>query len=92
MGSEGDHLTALDAMTGTKRWGFSAADTLWADPTVTDGVLYTAEKTGTLSALDAATGSRLWSVETHSTVKYPPVVANGALCLATGAKLHALPL
>ncbi|MEV0982605.1 PQQ-binding-like beta-propeller repeat protein [Streptomyces sp. NPDC049915] len=73
-----NHASADDRADKPEKAG-RGVDHLPSVGTGTDGVLYTAEQTGTLSALDAATGTRLWSVETHATVKNQPVVTKGVI-------------
>ncbi len=75
-GSVNGSVYALDAATGTKLWSLYTGNSVWAAPTVVDGVVYVAS--GNIYALDAATGTELWSFAPGGTVEYSsPAVANG---------------
>ncbi len=60
----GDNLTAVDVETGKPRWTLSPNGRRGFDnPTVVDGVLYTADHDGGVWAVDVKTGRKLWLCE-----------------------------
>ncbi|MCX4907942.1 serine/threonine-protein kinase [Streptomyces sp. NBC_00878] len=60
----GDNLTAVDVETGKPRWTISPNGRRGFDnPTVIDGVLYTADHDGGVWAIDVKTGRKLWLCE-----------------------------
>ncbi|MEU9183940.1 PQQ-binding-like beta-propeller repeat protein [Streptomyces sp. NPDC048484] len=60
----GTKLTALDIETGKPRWTLSPNGRRGFDnPTVVDGVLYTADHDGGVWAVDVKTGKRIWLCE-----------------------------
>lgn len=96
-GGNGDHLRALDRVTGDLAW--STADTLvdtlsyvrW--PQVADGTVYFSAHNGRTSskhvyALDAATGEPRWDVtlDDESAIKTGFSLANGRVYLSTATE------
>ncbi|WP_406488685.1 protein kinase domain-containing protein [Streptomyces phaeochromogenes] len=60
----GDNLTAVDVETGKPRWTiFPNGRRGFDNPTVIDGVLYTADHDGGVWAIDVKTGRKLWLCE-----------------------------
>lgn len=53
-------LVAVDALTGEKKWTFTAGGPIQATPTVANGLVYIASWDKKLYALDAATGVKKW--------------------------------
>ena len=51
VGSDDQHLYALDAATGAKRWSFGTGGGLEAAPTVAGGAVYVGSKDGSLYAV-----------------------------------------
>ena len=60
IGSGDQHVYALDARTGARRWEFAAGDVIHASPAVVDGVVYIGSWDRNLYALDARTGRERW--------------------------------
>lgn len=85
IGSGDQHVYALDAATGARRWSFAAGDVIHSSPAVVDGLVYIGSWDRNLYALDAATGRERWRYTTgNDTVIYnqigiasSPAVANG---------------
>jgi outer membrane protein assembly factor BamB len=75
----GDGVFALNAETGHEIWNFGTADSVWASPLVTDGVVYGGDTSGILFALDAATGSQLWSNDTGLPILGSPATSGDVL-------------
>jgi len=64
IGSGDQHVYALDARTGAKRWEFATGDVVHAAPAVVEGVVYIGSWDRNLYALDAATGRERWRYTT----------------------------
>ena len=94
VGSDDNHVYALDAETGELLWRFETGDVIRSTPTVTGGAVYVGSNDNHVYALDAETGAELWSHDTGGWVQYSPVVSGGVVyfkALADGnQKLHAL--
>ncbi|HRN54380.1 MAG TPA: PQQ-binding-like beta-propeller repeat protein, partial [Gemmatimonadaceae bacterium] len=74
IGSGDQHVYALDARSGEKRWEFATGDVVHASPAVADGVVYIGSWDRNLYALDAATGRERWRYTTGAdTVIYNQV-------------------
>lgn len=64
IGSGDQHVYALDARSGAKRWEFATGDVVHATPAVVDGVVYIGSWDRNLYALDAASGRQRWRYTT----------------------------
>jgi|GEM_PF-506641 len=85
------HAVAL--ADGAPRWVFDAAaglpmleSSLWAAPTIADGVVYVALQ-GAFTAIDLATGTEVWRVD--RTNNYPWLGSLAAVAVADGTALAA---
>lgn len=67
---------ALDATTGKLIWAIAAGGTVYAAPSVANGLVYVSSY-GVEMALDTRTGKPLWSYATGGVIYVPTVVANG---------------
>lgn len=79
-GRKGD-LFALDAVTGSQRWGvdlspneYSDAN-MWPNPAVHDGVIYTGTFDGNMVALDVTDGSVIWQQDLSN----KPITASASI-------------
>ena len=94
VGSDDNHVYALDAETGELLWRFETDDVIRSTPTVAGGVVFAGSNDNHLYALDAETGAELWSHDTGDWVQYSPVVSGGVVYLKAlsegDQKLHAL--
>ncbi len=86
-------LHAVDLADGAPRWIFDAADglpmlesSLWAAPTIADGVVYVALQ-GAFTAIDLATGDEVWRHD--RTNNYPWLGSLAAVAIADGTALAA---
>jgi outer membrane protein assembly factor BamB len=63
VGSDAGRVMALDAATGKLIWTFAAGGTVYAAPSIANGLVYVSTSAGgrTLFALDARTGKLAWS-------------------------------
>lgn len=64
IGSGDQHVYALDALTGAKRWAFATGDVVHASPAVANGVVYVGSWDRNLYALDAESGRERWRYTT----------------------------
>lgn len=83
VGSDTDHLYALDATTGRVQWRRSVGG-VRASPAVTGGVVYAPAVDGTVYALDAGDGGELWTVGLDGPLTCSPAVAGDAVYAGTG--------
>ena len=94
VGSDDNHVYALNASTGTELWRFETGDVIRSSPTVVGGAVYVGSNDNHVYALDAKTGAELWSQDTGNWVQYSPVASGGIVyvrALADGdQRLHAL--
>ena len=91
-GSRDDHMYALDARTGARRWSVphlgpaGREDGSWivGSPAVNGGRVYVGSSDGhDILAFDAATGRTLWRSETQSNILASPLLVGDALIAAT---------
>jgi len=60
VGSNDNHLYAINAATGTQKWKFKTGSRVTSSPAVSGGVVYVASYDGNLYAVDAASGQSKW--------------------------------
>ena len=91
-GSRDDHMYALDARTGARRWSVphlgpgGREDGSWivGSPAVSNGRVYIGSSDGhDILAYDASTGRTLWRRETNSNVLASPLLVGETLVAAT---------
>ncbi|NGM70519.1 PQQ-binding-like beta-propeller repeat protein [Natronolimnobius sp. AArcel1] len=87
VGSDGDHLHALDAEDGTEQWSKETA-TIYSGPTIVDGTVYvgTADE---LVAVDASDGEEQWTWDDYGVLEdrsaiSEPTVSDGLLYVSLG--------
>lgn len=99
IGSGDEHVYALDALTGAKKWEFAALDVIHAAPAVVNGLVYVGSWDRNLYALDATTGRERWRYTTgNDTESYnqiglasSPAVSNGTVLVGgRDGKFHAV--
>jgi outer membrane protein assembly factor BamB len=79
IGSEDNHLYALDAATGAQKWAFMAGSFVDSSPIVAGGIVYVGSNDGFFYAIDANTGKKLWSFKTFFAVLSSAAVADGVV-------------
>ena len=87
VGSAGQELLALDALTGKVLWTVPMGEEAGISPTVVDGVAY-APSAGHLRALDASTGGLLWTTEVDGGSS-SPAVDDGVVFVGGSSGLYA---
>ena len=96
MTSTDDHLYALDAKTGTKRWSFATSGEIYSSPAVANGVVYMSSRDNHIYVLSTASGEQLWSyhISTNNDGldQSSPTVVNGMVFLGLMANLYAFRL
>ena len=94
VGSDDNHVYALDAETGGLVWRFETGGVIRSTPTVTGGVVYVGSNDNHVYALDAESGDLLWKHDTGDWVQYSPVASGGIVYLGAmadgGYRVHAL--
>lgn len=71
VGSDDNHLYALEATTGTPEWAARTDDIIRAAPAVGDDAVYVGTINGTLYALDRADGTELWRSTLGGDIRAP---------------------
>jgi outer membrane protein assembly factor BamB len=88
IGSGDQHVYALDALTGARRWAFATGDVVHASPAVADGVVYIGSWDRNLYALDAESGRERWRYTTgNDTVIYNQIGIASSAAVANGVVL-----
>lgn len=90
LGSQDDHLYAVNRETGTLRWRFDAGSAVQSPPTVVGDTAYVAAGLD-LIALDVADGSQRWrnDIATFSDIGSPAVL-DGEIYIATNRSVLAV--
>jgi outer membrane protein assembly factor BamB len=83
VGSNDNHVYALDANTGTQQWAFET-DLFVTSPAVVDGTVYAGSHDGNVYALDANSGTEQWAFETDGDVRSSPAVVDGTVYVGSG--------
>src|SRR5215469_12304096 len=82
IGSDDDHVYALNAATGAKEWSHRIGGNgfgVESSPAVANGTVYVGSMNDRVYALNAATGAKEWSYATGDWVQSSPAVANGTV-------------
>jgi outer membrane protein assembly factor BamB len=90
VGSDDDHLYALDARTGAQVWSAATGGPIWSSPAVADGVVYVGSADSYVYAFDAETGVQRWATLVGYPVASPVTVAKGLVYAGTGAGAFAI--
>ena len=85
------YLLAIEASTGHELWRYDALASVWATPTVIDGLLFVADTDGEVAILEPGPTLRLLrEVQMPAAIYRAPVVSGNQLLLMTGTALYAL--
>ncbi len=87
VGSGGQDLYALDALTGTVRWHYQVGQQFTLS--AASGEVFAFASNGTLSALNANNASVLWQKNLSGGIDVPPVTDNGVVYVGAGDGLYA---
>lgn len=79
VGSDDNHLYAVDAATGEMAWDFQTEGNVSAAPVLDDDRLYVGSWDGHVYALSASSGEEEWRFNTGGWVAGTPVMADGRL-------------
>ena len=94
VGSQDNHLYALNAQTGHVLWSFAVNDNggegTPSAATVLNGVVYFGAYDGNVYALDARSGAKLWSYQTGYLIFDSPAVVNNVVYVGSGSNVFAL--
>ena len=82
-----NHLIAVDAATGQRKWTYKAEGHYLTQPAVVGGSIYVGAGNGILHVLDAATGQEKWKLKTKGG---EPVFADGVVYFADNDNLNAV--
>lgn len=93
VGTADNMVLALNADTGAELWRFNTGNSIWAQATYHEGVLYVASLDRYLYALDAESGAELWRSQLSGALSGKPIV-DGSLVFVSSfdRQLHALDL
>ena len=67
VGSEDEHLYAVDLATGAKKWEYKAGP-IKASPAYRDGAVYVGDSNGMFHCVDAKTGQKRWTFTTGAEI------------------------
>jgi outer membrane protein assembly factor BamB len=91
VGSEDQHLYAIDASSGAEKWRFMAGDKVWSTPTIANETVYFGSHDRNIYALDLATGGLKWQFPTGGAVVARPLVWRDMVLVGSfDRKLYAL--
>jgi len=91
IGSDDQHLYAIDASSGAEKWKFMAEDKIWSTPVIVDETVYFGSHDRNVYALDLATGETKWQFTTGGAVVARPLVWRDMVLIGSfDRKLYAL--
>ncbi|MGI8526603.1 MAG: PQQ-binding-like beta-propeller repeat protein, partial [Pseudolabrys sp.] len=67
IGSEDEHLYAVDLATGAKKWEYKCGP-VKASPAYRDGAVYVGDSNGLFHCVDAKTGAKRWTFSTGAEI------------------------
>jgi outer membrane protein assembly factor BamB len=79
IGSNDEHLYALDAADGHEIWRYRTRGAVTSSPVVDHGVVYVGSNDTKVHAVDASDGRRLWTFPTGEVMHSSPAVADGVV-------------
>ncbi len=79
IGSQDNHMYALDASSGFSSWRFRTNGPVISSPTVAEGMLYFGSADGHLYCLNAQTSKEKWKFNTEKPIVSSPIVHKGAV-------------
>ena len=90
-----NNVIALDAGSGTRQWSYPTGQSIWAAPTVSDGVVYAASLDGSVYALSATppdeTGLLLWQKDLGAALPGSITIGDGLVYAGGfGSTMYAL--
>jgi outer membrane protein assembly factor BamB len=84
IGSDDNHVYALDALTGTQIWSHGTSGNVRSSPAVWQGMVFVGSNDDKIVALDAATGVKIWNYPIGGDVgKASPLVANSTVYMGS---------
>jgi outer membrane protein assembly factor BamB len=83
IGSWGDKVYCLDAVTGDYIWSYKTADDVDSSPAVVEGKVYIGCDDENVYCLDAINGSCIWTYKTGHRVFSSPAVVEGKVYIGT---------
>jgi outer membrane protein assembly factor BamB len=83
VGSDDDHVYALNVTTGAHLWNYSTASPVRSSPAVAYGVVYIGCNDGNFYALNANTGAKLWNYTTEGYIDSSPAAVNGIVYIGS---------
>ncbi len=93
VGASDNQLLAVDAVSGSLRWKFNTAHSIWAQPAYKDGIVFVACLDKNVYAIDATTGVEKWRMTLGGAASSQPLVDTDYLYVTSfDRKLHALSL
>ncbi len=94
VGSDDNHIYALDAGAGEVVWRYETGDVIRSTPTVYEGTVYAGSNDGSVHALRAETGEALWTFSAGRPVQYAPIAGGGLVYVGANSTgdfaVHAL--
>jgi outer membrane protein assembly factor BamB len=78
------NTTATAPATNTTTWIFSADDSIWSSPAISDGKLYIGSNDRNLYCLDAEEGGLLWYYTADGFIGSTPAIVDGKLYVGAG--------
>ncbi|MGH7599476.1 MAG: PQQ-binding-like beta-propeller repeat protein, partial [bacterium] len=81
--SDGRFAHALDLSTGKEKWRFTATETVWSSPALTDSLVYFGDGGGNFFAVDSRSGAEKWRFKTKDRIFSSPVVADGVVYIGS---------
>lgn len=79
VGSEDQHVYAVDQETGEQVWAFLTDGGIWSTPAVAGDVVYFGSSDDHVYAVDATTGTLQWEFETGGDISSSVAVADGVV-------------
>jgi len=91
VGSDDQHLYAIDAARGEEKWKFKAGDKIWSTPVIANEMVYFGSHDRNVYALDLATGELKWQFLTGGAIVARPLVWRDMVLIGSfDRKLYAL--
>ncbi len=79
VGSDDEHLHAIDLKTGASKWKYNAGEFLQAPPAVYEGFVLVGDDLGIMHAVHTDTGKRAWTFATNSQITSSVNYAQGKI-------------
>ena len=87
IGSEDNHIYALDEENGDEIWTYNAGSSVTSSPVIDErqSTLYAATQKGSVMALDIRDGLKKWEVKTGSSINSTPSLFGNNIALGTSS-------